>query len=126
MIRWLDERLGVARLTKKGLRKIFPDHWSFLLGEVALFCFVILVLTGVFLTLFYRPDANPVVYEGPYAPLQGQEMSAAYESVLRLSFEVRAGLVMRQIHDWASLVFVVSIGLDMARVLCTGAFRRLC
>ena len=124
MMRWLDARLGLARLTRKGLRKIFPDHWSFLLGEVALFCFVILVLTGVFLTLFYRPDANPVVYEGPYAPLRGQEMSAAYESVLRLSFEVRAGLVMRQIHHWAALVFVVAIVLHMARVFFTGAFRR--
>jgi ubiquinol-cytochrome c reductase cytochrome b subunit len=124
VIRWLDDRLGIARLTRKGLRKIFPDHASFLLGEVALFCFVILLLTGVFLTLFYRPDSQPVIYEGPYAPLNGQEMSAAYESVLRLSFEVRAGLVMRQIHHWAALVFVVSIVLHMMRVFFTGAFRR--
>ena len=124
MIGWLDDRLGLARMARKGLRKIFPDHWSFLLGEVALFCFIILVATGVFLTLFYAPDSNPVVYQGPYEPLQGQEMSAAYESVLRLSFEVRAGLVMRQIHHWAALVFVVSIVLHMARVFFTGAFRK--
>jgi ubiquinol-cytochrome c reductase cytochrome b subunit len=124
VIGWLDDRIGLARLARKGLRKIFPDHWSFLLGEVALFCFVVLLATGVFLTLFYAPDSNPVVYNGPYEPLQGQEMSAAYESVLRLSFEVRAGLVMRQIHHWAALVFVVSIVLHMARVFFTGAFRK--
>ncbi|MDQ4095213.1 MAG: cytochrome bc complex cytochrome b subunit [Actinomycetota bacterium] len=120
----MDDRIGLARMARKGLRKIFPDHWSFLLGEVALFCFIILVATGVFLTLFYAPDSNPVVYRGPYEPLRGQEMSAAYESVLRLSFEVRAGLVMRQIHHWAALVFVVSIVLHMARVFFTGAFRK--
>ncbi len=124
MREWFDERLGTAGLTRKALRKIFPDHWSFLLGEVALFAFVILLATGVFLTLFYRPDAEPVLYSGPYAPLQGQEMSAAYESVLRLSFEVRAGLVMRQIHHWAALVFVVTIVLHMMRIFFTGAFRR--
>ena len=124
MLRWLDRRLGVASWARKGLRKVFPDHWSFLLGEIALFCFIILLLTGIFLTLFYRPDAQPVIYQGPYEPLQGQEVSAAYESVMRLSFEVRAGLVMRQIHHWAALVFVGSIVVHMLRVFFTGAFRK--
>ena len=124
MLRWLDRRLGVASWARKGLRKVFPDHWSFLLGEIALFCFIILLLTGIFLTLFYRPDAQPVIYQGPYEPLQGQEVSAAYESVMRLSFEVRAGLVMRQIHHWSALVFVGSIVVHMLRVFFTGAFRK--
>ncbi|HVM34132.1 MAG TPA: cytochrome bc complex cytochrome b subunit [Actinomycetota bacterium] len=124
MIGWIDSRLGVDSWARKALRKVFPDHWSFLLGEIALFTFIVLVATGVFLTLFYRPDATPVVYEGPYAPLRGREVSAAYESVLRLSFEVRAGLVMRQIHHWAALVFVASIVVHAARVFFTGAFRR--
>jgi len=124
MLRWLDERLGIASGTRRGLKKIFPDHWSFLLGEVALFSFVILLATGVFLTLFYRPDTTPVVYQGPYAPLRGQEVSAAYESVMRISFEIRAGMVMRQIHHWAALVFVASIVVHMLRVFFTGAFRR--
>jgi ubiquinol-cytochrome c reductase cytochrome b subunit len=122
--KWLDERLGVASWARKSLRKVFPDHWSFLLGEIALFCFIILVATGVFLTLFYRPDAQPVIYEGPFRPLQGQEVSAAYESVLRISFEVRAGLVMRQIHHWAALVFVASIVVHAMRIFFTGAFRK--
>lgn len=123
-VRWVDERLGAGHWARKALKKVFPDHWSFLLGEVALFAFVILVATGVFLTLFYRPDAAPVIYQGPYEPLQGQEVSAAYDSVMRLSFEVRAGLVMRQIHHWAALVFMASIVVHMMRVFFTGAFRK--
>jgi ubiquinol-cytochrome c reductase cytochrome b subunit len=121
---WFDERLGIAAYARKGLRKVFPDHWSFLLGEVALFCFIILVATGTFLTLFYRPDSVPVIYEGPYAPLRGQEVSAAYESVMRISFEVRAGLVMRQIHHWAALVFVAAVIVHALRIFFTGAFRK--
>jgi len=124
MLRWIDDRLGAAHWARKGLKKVFPDHWSFLLGEIALFCFIILLLTGTYLTLFYRPDAAPVIYDGPYEPLRGREMSAAYESVLRLSYEVRAGLVMRQIHHWAALVFVASIVAHMVRVFFTGAFRK--
>jgi ubiquinol-cytochrome c reductase cytochrome b subunit len=123
-LRWVDERLGMASWARSGLRKIFPDHWSFLLGEVALFCLIVLVLTGVFLSLFYVPDAAPVTYEGPYAPLVGQEVSRAYASVLALSFEVKAGLVMRQVHHWAALVFVAAIVLHVMRVFFTGAFRR--
>jgi len=124
MLTWIDERLGLAAWARAGLRKVFPDHWSFLLGEVALFCLVVLVLTGVFLTLFYVPDATSVTYSGPWAPLRGQPVSAAFDSVMRLSFEVRAGLVMRQIHHWAALVFVAAIVVHLLRVFFTGAFRR--
>ena len=124
MLTWIDERLGLADWARAGLRKIFPDHWSFLLGEVALFCLVVLVLTGVFLTLFYVPDATTVTYSGPWLPLRGQTVSAAYDSVMRLSFEVRAGLVMRQIHHWAALVFVAAIVVHLLRIFFTGAFRR--
>jgi ubiquinol-cytochrome c reductase cytochrome b subunit len=124
MYEWVDERLGIADWARSGLRKIFPDHWSFLLGEVALFCLVTLVLTGVFLTLFFVPDATPVTYAGPYLPLQGHEVSAAYRSVLQISFEVKAGLVMRQVHHWAALVFVSAITVHMLRSFFTGAFRK--
>jgi ubiquinol-cytochrome c reductase cytochrome b subunit len=124
MLGWIDQRLGAASWARSGLRKIFPDHWTFLLGEVALFCLVILVLTGVFLTLFYVPDATRVTYQGSYAPLQGQDVSRAYASVLDLSFEVKAGLVMRQVHHWAALVFVAAIVCHLLRIFLTGAFRR--
>ncbi|MFL5778024.1 MAG: cytochrome bc complex cytochrome b subunit [Chloroflexota bacterium] len=121
---WIDTRTGVARVGRRALRKVFPDHWSFLLGEIALFAFVILLATGTFLTFFYVPSSAEVTYQGPYEPLHGQGVSAAFDSVLRLSFEVRAGLLMRQIHHWSALVFVGVIVLHLARVFFTGAFRR--
>jgi ubiquinol-cytochrome c reductase cytochrome b subunit len=122
--RWIDTRTGMAGVVRTGLRKVFPDHWSFLLGEIALFCFVILVATGTFLTFFFVPSAAPVTYNGSYAPLHGTEVSAAFDSVMRLSFEVRAGLLMRQIHHWTALVFVAVVIAHLCRVFFTGAFRR--
>jgi ubiquinol-cytochrome c reductase cytochrome b subunit len=122
--RWLDERLGTTGFARVALRKVFPDHWSFLLGEIALYCLVVLVVTGVFLTFFYTPDTRGVVYDGPYAPLKGAQVSAAYNSTLRLSFEVKAGLLMRQMHHWATLVLVAAIVVHLCRVFFTRAFRR--
>jgi ubiquinol-cytochrome c reductase cytochrome b subunit len=121
---WFDQRLGAASFARKSLRKIFPDHWSFMLGEIALYSFVILVITGVFLTFFYVPDSASTVYHGPYVPLEGQTMSRAYASVMRLSFEVRSGLVFRQIHHWAALVMVGAVVVHALRVFFTGAFRK--
>jgi ubiquinol-cytochrome c reductase cytochrome b subunit len=122
--RWLDARVGVAGFARKALDKVFPDHWSFLLGEVALWSFVILLATGVWLTFFFDPSVEEVVYNGSYAALKGVHMTKAYESSLELSFDVRAGLVMRQIHHWAALVFISGIVVHMCRVFFTGAFRR--
>lgn len=124
LARWLDDRLRLAEGSREYLRKAFPAHWSFLVGEVALFSLIVLVFTGTFIALFYVPSAREVVYDGPYTPLIGQEVSAAFDSVMRLSFEVRAGLLMRQIHHWAALVFVAAIVVHMLRVFFTGAFRR--
>ncbi|MEV5880255.1 ubiquinol-cytochrome c reductase cytochrome b subunit [Streptomyces sp. NPDC052101] len=106
------------------LRKAFPDHWSFLLGELALYSLLVLILTGVWLTLFFQPEMREVVYAGPYAPLRGVRMSAAFDSTLHISFDVRGGLLMRQTHHWAALVFVAAIGVHMLRIFFTGAFRR--
>jgi ubiquinol-cytochrome c reductase cytochrome b subunit len=124
LARWFDERLGAARFARTALNKVFPDHWSFMLGELALYLFVILLLTGVYLTFFFTPGTKEVVYNGSYAPLKGAQMSQAYESVMRISFDVRAGLVMRQIHHWAALLFVGSIIAHLMRIFFTGAFRR--
>ncbi|MEV6835691.1 ubiquinol-cytochrome c reductase cytochrome b subunit [Streptomyces sp. NPDC051133] len=106
------------------LRKAFPEHWSFLLGELALYSLLVLLLTGVWLTLFFKPDMHEVVYAGSYVPLTGVRMSEAYDSTLRISFDVRGGLLMRQTHHWAALVFIAAIGVHMLRVFFTGAFRR--
>ena len=124
LLNWFDERLGAASFAKKSLRKVFPDHWSFMLGEVALYSFIILVVTGTFLSFFYVPDVRQVIYHGPYKPLDGQPMSAAYASVMRLSFEVRAGLVFRQIHHWAALIMTGAVVFHAIRVFFTGAFRK--
>jgi ubiquinol-cytochrome c reductase cytochrome b subunit len=122
--RWFDDRLGASRFARTTLNKVFPDHWSFMLGEIAMYCFIVLVLTGVYLSFFFVPSDKTVVYTGSYGPLRGVSMSQAYESTIRLSFDVRAGLVMRQIHHWAALVFIAAIVAHLCRVFFTGAFRR--
>jgi ubiquinol-cytochrome c reductase cytochrome b subunit len=121
---WMDDRLGISKGGRSFLNKIFPDHWSFMLGEIALYSFITLVLTGIFLTLYFVPSVADVVYHGPYKPLDGQKVSEAYMSTINLSFQVRFGLVMRQMHHWAANIFVGSIAVHMARIFFTGAFRR--
>ena len=106
---YVDERTGAAKWLKKNLLKVFPDHWSFLLGEIALYSFIILLLSGTFLTFWFDPSMKEVVYNGSYQPLSGLKMSAAYESTLHISFDVRGGLLMRQIHHWAALLFMAAI-----------------
>jgi ubiquinol-cytochrome c reductase cytochrome b subunit len=122
--RWVDDRLGASRFARSALDKAFPDHWSFMLGEIALYCFVVIVLTGIFLTFFFDPSPKRVVYHGSYGPLDGVHMTEAYRSTVELSFDVRAGLVMRQTHHWAALVFLAAIVAHLCRVFFTGAFRR--
>jgi ubiquinol-cytochrome c reductase cytochrome b subunit len=121
---WLDDRIGLAKLSRHNLRKVFPDHWSFLLGEIALYSFIILLLTGVFLTIWFKPSMNEVEYMGTYQLLRGVPMSEAYESTLALSFDVRGGLLVRQVHHWAAMLFVAAATVHMLRIFFTGAFRK--
>jgi ubiquinol-cytochrome c reductase cytochrome b subunit len=120
----IDERFGAANFVRRSTRKVFPDHWSFLLGEIALYSFIVLLLTGTFLTLWFEPTHAETIYEGSYAPLHGVEMSRAYASTLEISFDVRGGLIIRQIHHWAALIFVAAMIVHMCRVFFTGAFRK--
>jgi quinol---cytochrome-c reductase cytochrome b subunit len=122
--RALDDRTGSGSLLRRAFRYVFPDHWSFLFGEIALYCFVILVGTGVFLTFFFDPSSAQTVYHGSYAPLNGQEVSQAYASAVSISLDVKAGLLIRQTHHWAALVFVAAIVTHMLRIFFTGAFRK--
>src|SRR5499427_8461039 len=121
---WLDERFRGAKGLRAVFRKLYPDHWTFLLGEVALYSFVILLLTGTFLTLFFKPSMSEIVYHGNYLKLDGVKMSQAYASTLNISFDVRGGLLMRQIHHWAADLFVAAILAHMLRIFFTGAFRK--
>jgi ubiquinol-cytochrome c reductase cytochrome b subunit len=124
LIRGLDQRLGAANFTKSKLNYVFPEHFSFLWGEIALYAFFVLIATGIFLMLFYSPSETGVIYSGTYAPLRGQEVTEAYRSVVGLSFDVRAGLLIRQTHHWAALVFNGAIAAHLCRVFFTGAFRK--
>ncbi|TKG71491.1 cytochrome bc1 complex cytochrome b subunit [Prauserella endophytica] len=119
-----DRRYVAAKGLRHQMNKVFPTHWSFLLGEIALYSFIVLILSGVYLTLFFDPSMEEVVYNGPYQNLQGIEMSRAFESTLEISFEVRGGLFIRQVHHWAALIFVAAMMVHMFRVFFTGAFRR--
>ncbi|GAA1707886.1 cytochrome b [Dietzia cercidiphylli] len=120
----LDSRYTMAKGMRRQINKVFPTHWSFLLGEIALYSFIILLISGVYLTLFFDPSMSKVIYQGAYAPLNGIEISRAYETALNISFEVRGGLFVRQIHHWAALLFVASMIVHMIRIFFTGAFRR--
>ncbi|MBV9720796.1 MAG: cytochrome bc complex cytochrome b subunit, partial [Mycobacterium sp.] len=120
----IDARFHPSAAVRRQLNKVFPTHWSFLLGEIALYSFVVLLITGVYLTLFFDPSMTEVAYNGVYQPLRGIEMSRAYASALNISFEVRGGLFVRQVHHWAALMFVAAIMVHLARIFFTGAFRR--
>ncbi len=121
---YLDERTSLSGFVKELGRKIFPDHWSFMLGEIALWSFVVVFISGTFLTFFFQASMVPTHYTGAYEPMRGIEMSAALESTLHISFDLRGGLLVRQIHHWAALTFVAGIGIHMLRVFFTGAFRK--
>lgn len=121
---YVDDRVGSNRFLGRSLKKVFPDHWSFMLGEIALYSFIIVLLTGVFLTLFYKPSMVEVVYDGSYVPLKGIMMTEAYASTLDISFDVRGGLLIRQMHHWSALLFIAAMAVHMFRVFFTGAFRK--
>jgi ubiquinol-cytochrome c reductase cytochrome b subunit len=124
IVGYVDERSGSASFLRKAMRYAFPDHWSFLLGEVALYAFIVLVATGIYLTFYFEPSTAKTIYHGGYAPLQGLKASRAYVSALHISFDVKAGLLIRQTHHWAADVFVAAIVLHLIRVFFTGAYRK--
>jgi ubiquinol-cytochrome c reductase cytochrome b subunit len=124
VMRAMDDRLGTGKMLRGQLNKIFPDHWSFMLGEIALYNFIILVLTGTFLSFFFVDSDAKIYYHGPYTPLHHVQVSEAYQSVVNIAFDVRAGLLIRQIHHWAALLFLAAIMLHMCRIFFTGAFRK--
>ena len=121
---YVDSRVGFSAALKRNLRKVFPDHWSFMLGEIALYSFLILLITGVFLTFWYKPSMTEVIYNGSYIPLKGVPMSEAFASTLEISFDVRGGMLIRQIHHWAALFFVAAMMVHLMRVFFTGAYRK--
>ncbi len=121
---WLDDRLRLSRVTRHTVGKVFPDHWTFMLGEVALYSFLVLLLTGTFLTFFFDPTTAERVYQGSYQPLSGSSVSGAYASAVQLSFDVQGGLLIRQVHHWAALLFIAAVVVHLVRIFLTAAYRR--
>jgi len=121
---WVDDRFTSSNFLKRNIGKVFPEHWSFMLGEIALYSFIVVMLSGVYLTLFFKPSMIELAYNGSYVPLKGVEMSEAYASTLDISFDIRGGLLMRQIHHWSALFFIAAISVHLCRVFFTGAFRK--
>ena len=124
VVSFVDDRITINNWLRRNLRKVFPDHWTFLLGEIALYSFIVLLLSGTFLTLWFKPSSAEVFYDGAYIPLHDVKMSEAFASTLDLSFEVRGGLLMRQIHHWGALLFLAAMSVHMLRIFFTGAFRK--
>ncbi|MFJ4467786.1 cytochrome bc complex cytochrome b subunit [Streptomyces sp. NPDC089424] len=121
--RWFELRFGTGELKKTLMRRVFPDHWSLLLAQICLYSFVILVVTGIYLTFYFHPSSAPVVYDGSYAPLRGQIVSEAFNSTMHISFDVRGGLLIRQAHHWAALIFLAAMLTHVMRIFFTGAYR---
>lgn len=123
LARAVERRFQIAGLVRHQINKVFPWHFSFFWGEIALYSFVVLVGSGVLLTLFYVPSLDEITYQGSYAPAFGLEASRAWASTVDLSVDVHGGLFLRQLHHWAALVFLASIMLHMGRIFFTGAYR---
>ncbi|MBV9847136.1 MAG: cytochrome bc complex cytochrome b subunit [Kutzneria sp.] len=124
LAKWADNRYHLARGMRRQLNKVFPTHWSFLLGEIALYSFIVLLLSGTYLALFFDPSMQEVTYNGTFNNLRGVQVSRAFQTAIDLSFEVRGGLFVRQVHHWAALLFMSAIVAHMFRIFFTGAFRR--
>jgi len=122
--RWVDSRVHAAKFVRSALNHVFPDHWSFMLGEIALYSFMILVVTGIYLMLFFHASSEKVIYHGSYHALDGQKVSVAYQSMLHISLDVPAGLLIRQMHHWAALIFLWAILAHLARIFLTAAYRK--
>lgn len=120
----LDARVGLSAPLKQLGRKVFPRHWSFLLGHATLSCFLVLIVTGIFLTFFYAPSTEPTIYTGSAALYQGRELPAAYESIVRLTHDVPGGLLVRRLHRAAAMLLIALAALHLVRVVLSGAFRR--
>lgn len=124
LARWLDDSTSIPTVIRAWQRRVIPDHWSLLFGRIAVASLAACVLTGVFLLFFYEPSTRSVIYDGSYAALRGTEMSRALESTLELSFDVRGGLLVRQLHHWSASVMIAAVMLHILRSFFTGAFRR--
>ena len=99
------------------------DRWAAVFGRIAVYSFVVALVSGILLLPFFQPSMTPVVYHGSYRKLDGLTMSRAYQSTLNISFDVRSGLLIRQVHHWSADLFVAAVCLRLIRVFFRGRFR---
>jgi ubiquinol-cytochrome c reductase cytochrome b subunit len=107
---------------REALRRDPEDRWAAVFGRIAGYSFAVAAVTGVLLLPFFRPSMAPLTYRGSYRLLDGVTMSQAYRSVLAITFDVRGGLLIRQVHHWSADLFVAAIGLRLLRVFFRGRF----
>jgi ubiquinol-cytochrome c reductase cytochrome b subunit len=74
------------------------DRWAAVFGRIAVYSFLVALVSGILLLPFFQPSMAPVVYHGSYRKLDGLTVSRAYQSTLNISFDVRSGLLIRQVH----------------------------
>ena len=98
------------------------DRWAAAFGRIAGYSFAVAVVTGIPLLPFFRPSMASLVYHGSYRLLDGVTMSQAYQSVLAISFDVRGGLLIRQVHHWSADLFVAAVILRLLRAFFRGRF----
>ena len=100
------------------------DRWAAVFGRIAVYSFLVALVSGILLLPFFRPSMAAVIYHGSYRKLDGLPMSRAYQSTLNTSFDVRGGLLIRQVHHWSADLFVAAVCLRLIRVFFRGRFRR--
>jgi quinol-cytochrome oxidoreductase complex cytochrome b subunit len=109
-LRWLDERLGLADIWEFIAHKTVPKHsatmWYYF-GGITLFLFVIQVLTGILLLLYYRPTPTE-----------------AYESVQFIMTRVEFGWLVRSVHSWAANLMILTAFIHMFSVVFLHAYRK--
>ena len=115
---------SLVKISTELSRRRVPFHWSNAFGVVSLACVAVLFVSGLILMFFYTPSSELVTYRGSYAPLRGVEVSKAFESTMAISFDVRGGLLLRQLHHWAALLLPASIIIQLLVTFFTGGFRR--
>jgi ubiquinol-cytochrome c reductase cytochrome b subunit/menaquinol-cytochrome c reductase cytochrome b subunit len=109
VVDWVDERTSLSGATRWLLFRKVPKgtNWFYTLGSATLFAFLSQAVTGVFLAMYYRPDAA----------------GGAYESIRHVTNEVFLGQFVRGMHKWGSSVMVVLVFLHMGRVFLFGAYK---
>jgi ubiquinol-cytochrome c reductase cytochrome b subunit len=112
------------RSNEAWLRQARSGRWPFLFAEIALYDLVVLAATGIYLAVFFNPSMTRVIYHGSYGPLRGVPVSQAYDSALHISLDMPGGLLIRQIHQWAAVIFVAAVCLQLLQLFFTREFRR--